>query len=213
MTTKLHQAVIQGDYKKFKEILQKGNIPINSRTTAGKTPLYFAAERGNRKMVHDLLKRGANPNIKSSNMKNAPIHRAAEYGYTNIVRMLIQAGANINPTNAYGNVPIQKIVYPGHNIPRRNTLIRLLVRAGARVPRHVLWNTNNITVQNALRNALNKRNNARNAWSEAVERWRAARPKRMLKKAATNLGSMSLRTEGRLPNLPQNAIRHVSRFL
>lgn len=173
----LKKAIVYGNFAKLRQILEKGNVPVNIEYSYGQTPLYLATQAGNRKMVYYLLKMGAKPNIKTSNYGNTPLHKAANLGYTNIVRMLIRAGANVNKENNKGRTALNKAINPNAFVMHsRNKVIHSLIQAGAKVKKSSMNIAafNNNTKQ-ALINSMGGRARAKIAWRTAVRRRRVSR--------------------------------------
>ena len=96
----------------------------NSRDTASRTPLSYAAENGYSERIWQLLNRGAD--VDSKDMAGrTPLSYAAENGHEESIMLLLDKGANPN-SNESARTPISYAAENGHE-----GSIRLLLDKGA----------------------------------------------------------------------------------
>jgi ankyrin repeat protein len=138
-------------------------VSVNARTAGGVTPLMAAAESGALEAVRLLLNRGADPNIVSAGgstallaaasrrdvevvrllliaganplavdrHRNNSLHLAASRSDPPTVSLLVTAGIDVNAPNGAGQTPVELAAQN----PDREEIIRVLVAAGAKVPK------------------------------------------------------------------------------
>ena len=85
-------AARKGDLAQVKALLDKG-VDVNSKSSYGQTPLFFACDRGHTEIVRLLLERGANPNVKDTFYNATALTWAADKKRLEIVQMLLAKGA------------------------------------------------------------------------------------------------------------------------
>ena len=103
-TTALHICSHFGLDNTLLELLDQGNLPINTATNMGTTPIIKAASRGYVSTVRMLLQRGADPYLE--NWYGNALHCAAEGGYSGTIRELISHGMNPNACEKYCRSPL-----------------------------------------------------------------------------------------------------------
>ena len=101
---------------------------LASRTTAGITPLHYAASLDNTEAVYRLLEAGVKPDILATGSLTTPLHWAADKGAEDSLRLLIGKGADVNAKAKNGFTPLHfaaKAADPG--------LSKYLIDAGASI--------------------------------------------------------------------------------
>ena len=89
----IHKVCLEGNMKRFNELIKENNFKVNLRGKFMFTPLMCAAHSGNLKIVNKLLKiNKVKINARSANRKTALII-ASTKGNTTIVKNLIAHGA------------------------------------------------------------------------------------------------------------------------
>lgn len=83
----------KGEVEAVRALLAKG-ADVNTKTTYGVTPLFYAASRGHAEVVKVLLERGAEVNVKDKFYGMKPLGWAASKGYAEVVRLLLDKGAD-----------------------------------------------------------------------------------------------------------------------
>jgi cytohesin len=106
MTTPLHQAVVYGQVKELKRLLDQGANP-NALDQDWDTPLHLAADIGLVEAVKILLQAGADPNARCRD-GDTPLHRSLQD--IAVAEMLFQAGAQMQPA-AEGGTPLHYAAY------------------------------------------------------------------------------------------------------
>ena len=91
----IHDAALNGDLAKVKELAAKDPSLINSPNEIGRTPLHQAVIRGHLDLAAWLIKQGADVNRRENSYRLAPLHLAARGGYLEIVRLLLKNGADL----------------------------------------------------------------------------------------------------------------------
>ena len=79
---------------------------LASRTTAGITPLHYAASLDNTEAVYRLLEAGVKPDILATGSLTTPLHWAADKGAEDSLRLLIEKGADVNAKAKNGYTPL-----------------------------------------------------------------------------------------------------------
>jgi len=102
-STRLHSAVIEGDYEKAEKLISKGAMINIRQRYDGRTPLHQAVINGNTIVVITLLGMGADKNIQDRN-GDTPLHRAALLKENYIMNILLSNGGdtNVNIKNVDG---------------------------------------------------------------------------------------------------------------
>lgn len=91
-TDELLAATRKGDLAQVKALLDKG-VSVNSKSSYGQTPLYFACDRGNVEIVKLLLDRGADVNVADTFYHETPLGWATSKNRLEIVKLLLDHGA------------------------------------------------------------------------------------------------------------------------
>jgi len=103
--TPLILAVIENEYDRALELIEKG-ADINQISKAdGSTPLIYAASAGNQAIVDLLLKRGAEVN-QENHAGNDALRLAALNGHSAITQALISNGADVNSGGFIATTPL-----------------------------------------------------------------------------------------------------------
>lgn len=103
-TTALHICSHFGLDNTLLDLLDQGNLPINTTTKMGTTPIIGAASRGHVSTVRMLLQKGADPYLK--NRYGNALHCAAESGSSRTIRELISHGMNPNACEQHCRIPL-----------------------------------------------------------------------------------------------------------
>jgi ankyrin repeat protein len=120
----LHDAVLNGDVKRVKEMLEKGADP-NARDEYDNTLLHLAASWGHVGIVKLLLGHGANLNAQNK-YGRTPLHKAAYWNHVDVVRLLLEHGANPNVQDIDGWTPLHDAAIWSHV-----EIVKLLLEHGA----------------------------------------------------------------------------------
>lgn len=96
----IHRAAYLGDIKAVQAFLDRG-VSVNSRSTSGYTPLFYAAEGGHISMVKLLLKNGADPNANINGY--LPVCGALATRHQNIAIYMFDHGTNVHFINKNGD--------------------------------------------------------------------------------------------------------------
>ncbi len=100
----LHQAVLQNDIERLKEILDAG-IDADAVNQDGQSPLMVAAYQGKIDVLRLLLNSGADINFKDEIDRN-PLIYAISGNKPNSVSELLSRGASISAADVKGNSPL-----------------------------------------------------------------------------------------------------------
>jgi ankyrin repeat protein len=92
LTDDLLAATRKGDLAQVKALLDQG-ASVNSKSSYGQTPLFFACDRGYLEIVKLLLDRGADVNVEDTFYHASPLSWAAQKNRTEIVKLLLDHGA------------------------------------------------------------------------------------------------------------------------
>jgi hypothetical protein len=92
LTDDLLAATRKGDLAQVKALLEKG-ASVNSKSSYGQTPLFFACDRGYVDIVKLLLDRGAEVNLKDTFYGQTPLGWATSKNRLEIVKLLLDHGA------------------------------------------------------------------------------------------------------------------------
>lgn len=127
----LHHVMARGSTEMVTSLLQHGLHNLNSRDSAGQTPLYYAIFRGYRYGVNLLLEQGAGINVKD-NDENTPLHLAVKKGNINIVSDLLLNGADLEQSNKYGQTILQYAIAWNYS-KTFEPMVKLILSKGANV--------------------------------------------------------------------------------
>jgi hypothetical protein len=92
LTDDLLAATRKGDLAQVKALLDKG-ASVNSKSSYGQTPLFFACDRGYLEIVKLLVDRGADVNVEDTFYHASALSWAAQKNRTEIVKILLDHGA------------------------------------------------------------------------------------------------------------------------
>jgi len=129
VAAEIHDAALNGDLAKVKELIQKDPTLLNSKGRNDKAPIHWACQGGHLEIVKFLVEKGA-PVDSLNNVKETPLVYAAEGGYKGVAVYLISKGANVNAPTVRDQFPIQYAVWAG-----KTDLVMLLAEKGADVTR------------------------------------------------------------------------------
>jgi ankyrin repeat protein len=123
----IHQAVLDGNIERVRELLDGNPTLIESWDEVGRTPLRTAAFCGHTDIVRLLLDRGAN--IEAATTGGwPPLLTAAQNGHTDTVRLLLYKGAKIETANSHGGTPLLYAAQQKHL-----EIVKLLAIQGANI--------------------------------------------------------------------------------
>lgn len=88
-------------------ILLLNGAEVDSRNSAGETPLHLIMAGGEEKSIRELLRNGADVHARD-NISFTPLHWAAFYGNMAAITALLQSGAEINAQDREGNTPLHR---------------------------------------------------------------------------------------------------------
>lgn len=132
--TALHQAAVDGDAPRVRELLVRDEADPNVRVRSkeetssewGDRPLHFASREGHAQVVRLLLAHGADVNA-ANDRGVTPMHRATQVGGP-VFEVLLGAGADVRTADERGRTPLHwAATYP------RLDVIAQLIDAGADV--------------------------------------------------------------------------------
>ncbi|KAF2075570.1 hypothetical protein CYY_003113 [Polysphondylium violaceum] len=121
----LHEAVINGDFKTVKEMIDSGKYNLEEEDFGGLHPLHFAARMGNIQIGEYLLDKGANINAEN-NFGSTPLHEAVRRGEVEFVKFLISRKVDLSIGDIDDNTPLHLAV-----MCEDGELIPMLLEAGA----------------------------------------------------------------------------------
>ncbi|MDM5155210.1 ankyrin repeat domain-containing protein [Bacillus sp. DX1.1] len=120
-------AVINGEYEKVSELVNKDQSLVDSFSEDGWTPLHLAAYFGHIEIASLLLEKGATLHVKEKNRNgNTPLQAAVANKKISLVEFLIDRGANINVTQSGGWTSLHEATLLGDE-----ELVKLLIEKGA----------------------------------------------------------------------------------
>ena len=100
-------------------------INLNSKDSAQRTPLSWAAENGHEAVVKLLLAKSADIEAKSG-FGQTPLSKAARNGHEAVVKLLLAKGADIEARDNYCRTPVSLAAQYGHE-----AVVKLLLVRGA----------------------------------------------------------------------------------
>lgn len=86
---------------------------INSNSSAGFTPLFYATSLNDLRVVQVLLNKGADPDVKNIH-GHSPLFIASSKGNTELVKELVSNGANVDLQDQSGKTPLMFAAANGH---------------------------------------------------------------------------------------------------
>ncbi|XP_048549049.1 poly [ADP-ribose] polymerase tankyrase-1-like [Triticum urartu] len=129
----LHFAANKGSLEICKFLLEDVGVDVNSVSSVGATPMFYAALKGNLQVARYLLDHGSDP-AKPSERGLTPLHNAAEHGHCEIVRLLLSKGVDVDVIN-YRGTPLHMTAAKG-----QHQAMKILLEHGAdpnRVVNHI----------------------------------------------------------------------------
>jgi uncharacterized protein len=126
-TVGIHEAVVLGDLKRVRSLIEGDPTRVNAYSPDGFQPLGLASYFHHGEVAKYLLEHGADPNAPSRNPQMvAPIHSAAAAGQPEIVAELVKRGADVNAKQQRGYTALHAAI-----LNRDLETIRILVTNGA----------------------------------------------------------------------------------
>ncbi|KAK1621903.1 hypothetical protein BDP81DRAFT_387273, partial [Colletotrichum phormii] len=123
----VHLAALNGHDEVLRRLLASDDAALNSKATAGYTPLIWGSLEGRQNSVQMLLDKGADVNAEGGEYGNA-LQAASSEGHDKIVQMLLDKGADVNAQRGeYGNA-LQAASFRGHD-----NVVKMLLNKGADV--------------------------------------------------------------------------------
>lgn len=110
-TEKIHKAVVDGNYKKVKKLLDAG---VNPNTNSHNTILNDAIARNDLALVKLLLRYNANVNMVCPGCKNTPLWTALWVNNDSIAAHLLAHGANSAIPDLTNQIPLHRAVINGN---------------------------------------------------------------------------------------------------
>jgi ankyrin repeat protein/L-ascorbate metabolism protein UlaG (beta-lactamase superfamily) len=95
VSAEIHNAALNGDLTKVKELLAKDPSLLNAANDVGRTPLHVAANSGHTELAVWLIKQGADVNRRESSYQLTPLHLAVWNGHLEVTRLLLTHGADL----------------------------------------------------------------------------------------------------------------------
>jgi len=123
----IHQAVLDGNVERVRELLDSDPSLIKFRNQRGHTLLFIAAQNGHTDTARLLLDRGT-PIEAATSDGETPLLIASQNGHTGTILFLLDRGAFIEATTHNGWTPLFAAALYGHT----NT-VRLLLNRGANI--------------------------------------------------------------------------------
>lgn len=93
--TPLHYAVVCGNHRAVKALIDVPDVDINAADTSGWTPLHVAAHQGSKEAARLLLKAGCDVN-RTTSTGYTPLHFAVKECHLEIIGFLIHCKADVN---------------------------------------------------------------------------------------------------------------------
>jgi len=91
----LYLALLDGDLKVVKDLIENGGIDVNSKIPTCSMPIHCAASEGHLEIVRYLFEKGANVHLKVVGGQE-PIDFAVQEGHLEIVKYLLAKGDYVN---------------------------------------------------------------------------------------------------------------------
>jgi ankyrin repeat protein/L-ascorbate metabolism protein UlaG (beta-lactamase superfamily) len=124
-SAEIHEAALNGDLAKVKELLAKDPALLNAKGHNEKAPIHWAAQGGHLELVKYLIAKGANIN-ELNIQKETPLVYAAEGGHLKLAKLLIAKGASVNLKTTLDAAPINYALWAG-----RTEMVKLLLKKGS----------------------------------------------------------------------------------
>jgi uncharacterized protein len=123
-------AIYRGEVATVRDTLARGASP-DAAEEDGFNPLFYAILADNPpevrvELVKLLIEAGTNVNHHDSDQRWAALAFAARDGYFDVCRVLLAAGSIVDSTDCFGNTPLWRATFRGHN-----DVVALLVEYGA----------------------------------------------------------------------------------
>lgn len=122
-TADLMKATLVNDIAWARRLLAADGLDVDTRDSAGWTPLMMAAERGRVAIAQVLLEYGADPNATAEGTQSATaLHFAAIEGHTAMAQLLVHGKAYIDARTLKGFTPLVFAVGEQHELTVRRLL-------------------------------------------------------------------------------------------
>jgi ankyrin repeat protein len=103
--TPLHRAVVQGNHRAVRLLLEAGANTTTASSAPAILPLHLSAQAGQLHLVQALVEFGADVNASSKDTEATTLHYASRHGSWDVVSFLIRMGALINERDVNGATP------------------------------------------------------------------------------------------------------------
>ncbi|KAJ3125848.1 hypothetical protein HK098_008161 [Nowakowskiella sp. JEL0407] len=107
----IHGLVHSGNFASVSRILQSDNV--NSRDSAGYSPLHYASRQGHVEIAKLLISFGANVNSRTCELGTTPLLRAILAKNLNMVELLLKNGADVKIADNYGRTVLHAAAEAG----------------------------------------------------------------------------------------------------
>lgn len=105
-TRRFFDSLYRNNIQNLKEILDKGNVDVNSQNDTGQTALHIAMDE---QVIQLLISKGADVNAKDAQGMTPIFNKEI-----NLIILLVKAGANINLQSSKGNTALMWFAYSGY---------------------------------------------------------------------------------------------------
>jgi len=114
---------IETQNKPIFELLLKQNVSVNTVSSKGFTPIYYAIHTNNIRYVEALTKKGANLNSINPLNEQTPLGLSVDLGFEAIILFLLKNGAMTYSSKlSQNNLPLAKAIRQNHQ-----SIIRLII--------------------------------------------------------------------------------------